>query len=899
MARTSLTAVGIVALAITAGAQTPPREQQPATHDHGEPARQLGTVHFATSCAPGVRPEFDRAVALLHSFWFSAAVESFNAVLKSDPTCVMAHWGIAMSWWSNPFGGFRTAQALQAGLAASDAARAIPGATARERAYVAAVDQLFRDAATRDQRTRTVAYEKAMEALVATYSDDVEARIFYALALGQTALPTDKTYANQLKAASILEEEFARQPEHPGLAHYIIHSFDVPPLASRGLTAARRYSAIAPDAPHALHMPSHTFTRLGLWQDSIDTNLASAAAARRDPGAASEELHALDYQVYAYLQTAQDVAAKRTTDLVKPLGEKIPNAGVGNAAPPSAGYYAVAAIPARYALERAAWEEAAALVPPATPFAFADAVTHFARALGAAHLGRVDAARPDVEKLAALRDTLKKANDGYWTEQVEIQRLGAAAWVALAAGQQTEALALMREAVDREDATEKSAVTPGPIKPARELLGEMLLQVNRPADALAAFEATLKKEPNRFRAVYGAARAATAAGNRASASAHYATLLRICGKADQPARRELTEARAAATAQVERPRLFAARTRLPCRKHRGLAVSGEPGSELGLPFVGLLVIERQRLLHRLGERPEHEAARQRLGDAALREARDVALWWHPHGQVGPAVHGRPLRLQEPARHVGERGGRARRCANALQHLPHGEPRRRTRGVEDAVYPLFATTDGPLAQVASVDELHRIIRRRREHVVTARDAHGPVGEAIRGIAYAHDQAGADDGRLSGEGGVRLLFRQRLQWAVERRELRAILHVRRRGGGDRRCFVRAWRVVLRVDRDRRDEHVVIRATVHRCGGFADPAWARGRVVDHHVPAAVLQRVVVAGLGRPVAKALVQALDVLEQAGIGAAAIEERHSVPTRHRVAHLVRADEAGPAEDQNP
>ena len=359
----------------------------------------------------------------------------------------MAHWGIAMSWWSNPFGGFRTPQALVAGLVAIDAARATSGGTDRERAYLDAVDQLFRDAPTRDQRTRTRGLRnRRWRRSWPRWPDDVEARIFYALALGQTALPTDKTYANQLKAAAILEAEFARQPEHPGLAHYIIHSFDVPPLAARGLTAARRYSAIAPDAPHALHMPSHTFTRLGLWQDSIDTNLKSAAAARTDAGAASEELHALDYQVYAYLQTAQDAAAQRTLPLVPPLAAKIPNAGAGNAAPPSAGYYAVAAIPARYALERAAWAEAAGLTPLKSPFPFANAVSHFARALGAARSGRIDAARHEVAALAALRDTLKAANDGYWTEQVEIQRIGAAAWVALAEGQQDQALALMREA---------------------------------------------------------------------------------------------------------------------------------------------------------------------------------------------------------------------------------------------------------------------------------------------------------------------------------------------------------------------------------------------------------------------------------------------------------------------
>jgi len=544
MTRTMCVAAGIAVLSVTLGAQTP-AAPQPATHDHAGPAPKLGTVHFATSCAPAVREEFDRGVALLHSFWFSAAIESFARVLAEDASCRMAHWGIAMSWWSNPFGGFRTPQALKTGAAAVDAAKAVPGGTPRERAYVDAVSELYRDAATRDQRSRVVAYEKAMEQLVAAYPDDVEARVFYALALGQSALPTDKTYAHQLKAASILEEEFARQPQHPGLAHYIIHSFDVPPLASRGLNAARRYAAIAPDAAHALHMPSHTFTRLGLWQDSIAANLASAAAAHRD-SAAAEELHALDYQTYAYLQTAQDGSARQTLDLVPVLTPQVAAGGAGNAAPPTAGYYAAAAIPARYALERAAWAEAAALTPLDSPYAWSAAVSYFARALGKARLGQVEAARQDVERLAALRDTVKAAGDAYWTEQVEIQRLGASAWVALAAGQQTEALTLMREAATREDATEKAAVTPGPIKPARELLGEMLLQVKQPSEALTAFEQTLTKEPNRFRAVYGAAQAATAAGKRVEARAYYAQLVAIAGKADTPGRPELTAARAAA-----------------------------------------------------------------------------------------------------------------------------------------------------------------------------------------------------------------------------------------------------------------------------------------------------------------------------------------------------------------
>ena len=530
-------AASTISLAVVSGAAA-----QQAPHEHSASRVRLGTVHFETSCAPAVRQEFDRGIALLHSFWFSAAIESFTTVLKTDPNCVMAQWGIAMSWWSNPFAGFRSPQALKSGLAAVDAAKAAGAGTDREKAYVAAVDRLFRDFATVDQRTRTLAYEKAMEELAAKYPEDTEARIFYALALDQTALPSDKTYANQLKAAAILEREFTRQPEHPGLAHYIIHSYDVPALAPRALDAARRYAKIAPDAPHALHMPSHTFTRVGSWQESIEANLASAEAARKDH-AAAEELHALDYQTYAYLQTAQDAAARRTVEMIAPLRDRIQTPGAGNAAPPPAGYYALAAIPARYALERNAWAEAATLTPNETAFAWADAVTRFARALGAARSGNAAAARQEIDRLAALRDTLEKAKDAYWSGQVEIQRRGAAAWAALAEGRQQEAIAMMRETADMEDATEKAAVTPGPIKPARELLGEMLLQLNRPAEALTEFETAMKKEPNRFRALYGAAQAATAAGQRQKAATYYASLREITKKADEPGRPELAQVR--------------------------------------------------------------------------------------------------------------------------------------------------------------------------------------------------------------------------------------------------------------------------------------------------------------------------------------------------------------------
>jgi hypothetical protein len=519
--------------------QASPMQEQ---HEHGAPTGRLGTVHFATSCNTAVSKDFDRGVAMLHSFWFSAAIEAFNGVLKTDPACAMAHWGLAMSWWGNPFGGFRSPQAIQAGQAAIEKAKAAGAKTDRERAYVAAVETLYHNAATVDQRTRTLAYEKAMEQLSAKYADDSEARIFYALSLDQTALPADKTYANQLKAAAILEKEFARQPEHPGITHYIIHSFDVPVLAPRALAAARRYAKIAPAVPHALHMPSHTFTRVGSWQESIDTNIASAVAARKD-GAASEELHALDYQVYAYLQTAQDAAARKSMDGISSIGDRIQVNAPGAAAPAPAGFFALAAIPARYALERNAWAEAARLTPRESPFPWTEAITYFARAIGAARTKDTASAMADIDKLVALRDGLKKANDAYWSEQVEIQRQASAAWVALAQGRADEAVTLAREAADREDATEKSAVTPGPIKPARELLGDMLLELQRPADALREFETAMKKEPNRFRTLYGAARAAEATGDRRKARDYSRALIEICQRSDKPGRIELQEIR--------------------------------------------------------------------------------------------------------------------------------------------------------------------------------------------------------------------------------------------------------------------------------------------------------------------------------------------------------------------
>jgi tetratricopeptide (TPR) repeat protein len=515
-----------------------------AQHDEhaGAAGEKLGTVHFETSCTPAVAADFDRGVALLHSFEFRPAIESFDRVLASDAACAMAHWGTSMAYWGNPFGGVRSMAALEQGLAAVAKARTTGSPTPRERAYIDAVAALFDNHATVSQRDRILAYERRMDAVMRANPQDLEATIFYALAVNQTAVPTDKTYAPQLKAAGILEPLFARYPEHPGLPHYIIHAYDHPPLAERALVAARRYAAIAPSAPHALHMPSHTFTRVGSWKESAETNRLSEQTALRQ-GVATEALHAMDYQAYAYLQMAQDRAARDVIERLPTAAAQFnPAATAGGAAPPMAGYFALAAIPARFALERGAWDEAARIEVPTSGTPFTIAIAHFAHALGAARSGRPAAARADLERLAALRDQLTQAQDTYWAEQVDIQRRVAAAWVAFAEGRRSEALETMRSAADSEDATDKSAVSPGPLAPARELLGEMLLESAEAAGALAAFEASMMKEPGRFRGAFGAARAAEAAGDAATAREHYTRALDIARDADSP-RPELQRAR--------------------------------------------------------------------------------------------------------------------------------------------------------------------------------------------------------------------------------------------------------------------------------------------------------------------------------------------------------------------
>jgi hypothetical protein len=501
-------------------------------HDrpHRDAAAKLGTVHFPTSCRPAVAPRFDRAVALLHSFEFREAIAGFEAVLAEDSTCAMAHWGLAMSRWTNPMSTANRAPAqLKQGRASWEAAtRLASRATPRERDWIEAVGQLYANFETVDQGTRVAAYERAMDSVVARHPGDSEARIFHALALTASASPTDKTYAKQLKAGAILEAAWREQPDHPGIAHYIIHTYDVPALAARARVAAERYARIAPSAAHALHMPSHTFTRVGLWKESVETNRRSAELALRD-GSISEALHASDYAAYAYLQMRRDSAAKAIVDGLPALAAKFNPDAVTGAAPGSAGIFALAAIPARWALERRNWAEAAALVPRSTQFEWSDAMTWFARSLGASHTGDLTAARAAVDTLTAIEARLRAKGEGYWSEQVAIQALGAQAWVDYVENRTDSALARMRRAADREDATEKAAVTPGPLAPARELLGDMLMLMDRPVDALVEYRASLEREPGRYRTLDGARRAAMASGDRAAAARYSEELRKLEG----------------------------------------------------------------------------------------------------------------------------------------------------------------------------------------------------------------------------------------------------------------------------------------------------------------------------------------------------------------------------------
>jgi hypothetical protein len=492
----------------------------PAQHEqHGNEA--LGRVSFPTSCTATVQPEIDRAAAMLHSFWFDAAHKAFDKVAAGDPSCAMAHWGVAMTLWGNPF--VRQpipAERQQAGLAAAERAASLASRmTHREQMYIDAAVALWRDADKLDHNARLARHEEAMKALYAAHPEDPEAAMFYARAVIANAPPTDLEFKRQVYAATLLEPLFGKQPDHPGLAHYIIHTFDSPKLATHGLAAAKRYAAIAPTAPHALHMPSHIFTRLGYWDESIETNRRSAAA-EPDSNAAA---HPNDYMVYAYLQQGRDAEALKVITRSRENADRYYGGILG---------YNAAAMPARFALERSAWKEAAAIPVPTKAAAFVQAVPRFARAIGAARSGNSTQAATEIAELAALRDSLTARKDTYWATIVEAQRLAASAWAARAEKKNDDAVRLARQAAELEETVEKHPVTPGPLLPARELEGDLLMELGRPADALRSYEMTLAREPRRARALFGAARAAEKAGKPSVARTHYEQLSRLMERAD-------------------------------------------------------------------------------------------------------------------------------------------------------------------------------------------------------------------------------------------------------------------------------------------------------------------------------------------------------------------------------
>ena len=507
-------------------------------HDEDEGKGHLGKVDFSNTCDAKVKDRLSRGVAMLHSFWYSEGEKTFREVLAQDPGCAIATWGLASLLMNNPLAGTgATPKAIEQAQNLIETGRRIGAKSQRERDYLEAVAAYYEDAANRSERVRQLARSKAYEALAARYPDDDEAQIFNALYIAGTQSQADQTYAAYLKAAAILEKQFPRHADHPGVAHYLIHSYDAPAIAPQGLMAARRYADIAPSAPHALHMPSHIFTRVGAWEESAATNKRSAEAARKG-GEPDESYHASDYMTYAYLQLGRDVEARRTID------EALLVSGISpgrNTAP-----YAMAMMPARYAVERGAWAEAMQLQAQQTPFHFPEAMTYFARALGAARSGNLEAAEKDAQRLADEHKLLQSEKNVEWANEVDVERLAVAAWIAQARGRNEEALKFMRAAADNEDRSEKHIVTPGRLLPARELLGEMLLAQGQPVLALRELETSQLREPNRFRGFYLAALAALGAGDQKKASDYFVRLLAMTRNADS-ARPELVRAQAFVT----------------------------------------------------------------------------------------------------------------------------------------------------------------------------------------------------------------------------------------------------------------------------------------------------------------------------------------------------------------
>ena len=537
-----LLAASVLALATAA--------QEPGhSHDHGP---QLGTVTFESSCNADADAQFELGLSWLHSFEYEQAARTFAQAAASDPRCAIAHWGVAMTHY-HPLWAAPTAAELEAGRRALAAARQAGPGNERERAYIAALEGFYGDFERLDHKSRVLAYSHAMEQLHLRYPDDREAAVFFALSLiAAGAMDADPDFAQEKKAGAILNRVLAIEPNHPGVSHYLIHSFDYPALADLALPAARRYADIAPASPHALHMPSHIFVRLGLWDEAIRSNLASEAAARSLaksqglPDSSSDRLHAMDYLAYAYLQTGQDRQAESVLADLKAIRRADP--------PIFSVAYAATAIPTRLALERRRWKEAASLELPANvrtlapleTFAWGAAHIHFARAIGAARSGQVAMARTEVAELRAIEQSLEVPPGTYdWRTQVAIERQIAEAWLAQGERHTSEAIALMRKAADLDDANEKHPVTPGAILPAREQLGELLLELGRPKEALTEYEASLKRAPRRLAGLSGAARAALLARRTVAARSYYAQLLELTKDSDG-ARAELREARLAA-----------------------------------------------------------------------------------------------------------------------------------------------------------------------------------------------------------------------------------------------------------------------------------------------------------------------------------------------------------------
>jgi tetratricopeptide (TPR) repeat protein len=509
---------------------TPAFAQHTHSHDDGD----VGKVAFANSCAPAVQVDLMRGVAMLHSFWYTAGVKTFRDVLAADPSCAIASWGIASLLMNNPLAGVGSAPGDVAPAQAALAdARRTGAKTQRERDYVEAVGAYYDNFATTTENLRQAARSKAYETLAARYPDDDEAQIFSALYIAGTQSQADQSFAAYARSAAILDKQLAKYPDHPGISHYLIHVYDAPPLAAKGLSAARRYAGLAPDAPHALHMPSHIFTRVGAWEESAATNERSfGAAVKGNEG--GEAYHASDYEVYAYLQLGRDQAAREVIDRVMKVQVNPPT-------PPF--IYAAAAMPVRYAIERGDWKAAAQAQVPTGGTPFTQALALYARGIGAARSGDAPGAEQAAAALAERQKALEAAGNTYWAREVEIQQRAVTGLAAIAAKRTDVGLGMLRVAADLEDGNEKHIVTPGRIMPARELLADMLLEAGQPAAALKEYEASQVREPNRFRGYSGAGRAAEALNDHDAAAAQYRKLVAMARDADSP-RPELAHAKA-------------------------------------------------------------------------------------------------------------------------------------------------------------------------------------------------------------------------------------------------------------------------------------------------------------------------------------------------------------------